>query len=95
MMDYNKLIEQLRSTVSRSKRELLDNAAAAIETLMAELEALKEDVKCSSLCDSCKHNNCIPKCNLDCIACPHAGECPCVNCFDESCWEWRGQHREE
>lgn len=37
-MDYNKLIEQLRSTESRSKRELLDAAADAIDGLLTELE---------------------------------------------------------
>lgn len=37
-MDYNKLIEQLRTTQSRSKRALLDSAADAIETLLQEAE---------------------------------------------------------
>lgn len=36
MKDYDTLIAQLRSTVSRSKRELLDSAADAIEALLKE-----------------------------------------------------------
>lgn len=39
MRRYKELAKQLRSTVSRSKRELLDNAAAAIEFLLKELKA--------------------------------------------------------
>lgn len=35
-MNYTVLAAQLRSTVSRSKRELLDNAAESIEELLAE-----------------------------------------------------------
>lgn len=92
---YKELVKQLRSTESRSKRKMLDDAAAAIEGLMAELEALKEDVKCSCLCDSCKHNNCFPDCNCDCMACLHVGECPCMNYDENNCWEWRGLQKEE
>ena len=39
-MDYNNLIKQLRETPSRSKRELLDKAAQAIEQLEQKLNAL-------------------------------------------------------
>lgn len=38
-MDYKKLVDQLRATVSVSKRQMLDDAADAIEQLSAELEA--------------------------------------------------------
>lgn len=39
MRRYKELAKQLRSTVSRSKRELLDDAADAIEYLLKELQA--------------------------------------------------------
>lgn len=38
MEDYKKLVEQLRSTVSVSKRKMLDDAADAIEYLQAEFD---------------------------------------------------------
>lgn len=36
---YKELVKQLRSTVSRSKRTLFDDAADAIEYLLKELQA--------------------------------------------------------
>ena len=38
MEDYKKLVEQLRATVSVSKRKMLDEAADAIEYLQAEFD---------------------------------------------------------
>ena len=39
MEKYRNLIDELRATASRSKRELLDNAADAIEALLEENRA--------------------------------------------------------
>lgn len=84
-MDYNQLIEQLRSTESRSKRAMLDDAAAAIETLMAERDAAVADLK------ACSNNSCV-MCkwfdgNNHCTA-----EEPCS---PNDNWEWRGLQRED
>ena len=51
-MDYHKLIEQLRTTESRSKREMLDAAADTIEAAVADIEDL---LWLNGNCEYCKH----------------------------------------
>lgn len=97
-MDYNKLIEQLRSTESRSKRKMLDDAAAAIETLLMERDAAIADIKHRDGCEVCKHvKSNDPFCmvyDCDCEFCT-SELCVCRHCRDEDKWEWRGPQREE
>ena len=45
---YRKLVEQLRNTPSRSKRELMDKAADAIEKLEHEIRALVQSTETES-----------------------------------------------
>lgn len=91
-MDYNKLIEQLRSTVSRSKRELLDNAADAIGTLMVERDAALGFIKSYCGCEQCIHGQMPhPDCEdgCDCEYCT-SKTCVCCQCRDMDKWEWCG-----
>ena len=93
MMDYNKLIEQLRSTESRSKREMLDDAAAAIETLMAERDIMKRYLDCEQcIHGQTPHPDCRDGC--DCEYCT-SKTCVCCQCRDMDKWEWIGFQREE
>ena len=50
MQMYDDLISQLRATKSRSKRQLLDRAAAAIERLQAEVQRTQAEP-----CEGCVH----------------------------------------
>lgn len=85
MEDYKKLVEQLRSTVSVSKRRMLDAAADMIEAMEDEIKRLDTD------CCACRHNQTRPQCDDViglCYECPF--DCPCSTCRDNSNWEWRG-----
>lgn len=85
MEDYKKIVEQLRSTPTRSKRKLFDAAADLIEKMEAEIKRLDLD------CRSCRHNHEKPQCaetDYPCDECPF--DCPCATCGDNSNWEWRG-----
>lgn len=83
MTDYTTLITRLRSTESRSKRELLDSAADTIEALIAELRSIGD-------CTTCKHMG-EENCEYECVKCKE--KCVCYRCMDGSLHEWRGvQH---
>ena len=97
MMDYNKLIEQLRSTESRSKRAMLNAAAAAIETLMAERDDVLDFIKYYFMCEKCIHGQTPhPDCrdDSDCGYCT-SKTCVCCQCRDMDKWEWCGARKEE
>ena len=56
---YQDLIKQLRATESRSKRMLLDRAAAAIERLSAEAEPVRHSrwkllASGNGICEACR-----------------------------------------
>ena len=95
-MDYNKLIEQLRTTESRSKRATLDSAAAAIETLMEERDTAMGFIKRYCECEQCIHAQTPhPDCRDDCD-CEYCTSktCVCCQCRDMDKWEWKGLERE-
>lgn len=85
-MNLEQLISALRSTGSRSKRELLDKAADTIEALAADmrLAGIKD------ICDVCRNDGHVCEQEMfDCDQCPEP--CCCKNCgTDAECWEWRG-----
>lgn len=92
-MDYKDLITRLRSVTSRSKGDLLEEAADIIEQLIADLKQSGRH----ELCDFCVHGQqpaaCFDKPDwvVDCKKCE--ADCPCKNCRDNSGFEWRGVQR--
>ena len=89
-METRDLIAALRSTKSRSKRALLDEAADTIEALITDLVRSESRV----LCDFCTRSHTPAPCELadfDCSGCTH--DCPCKDCVDGSKFEWRGVRR--
>lgn len=92
-MDYKNIVAQLRSVSSRSKGQLLCEAADAIETLQAELTSAVATMKDLDMgCLVCDHNHREAPCvgtDYGCYdGCPF--ECPCKGCKDDSKWTWHG-----
>ena len=92
-MNCKELVSELRSTESRSKRELLDNAADAIEKLH---ESLAYCLRLSSdCCTYCIHGEEPQPCesaaeNIDCDECEL--HCRCFECVrGDSKFEWNGR----
>lgn len=84
MEDYKKIVDQLRSTKSESKRKLLDTAADLIERLVAKCKELDRD------CNACAHIEVMVPCEatdkfLMCDTCDM--DCVCKTCRDNSNWE--------
>lgn len=86
-MDYEKLIEQLRDEnncdVLDCVLDYVKDTADAIEALLAEREAMMEDLRCEASCTVCKHSH------------RDEAEPPCCYCIatprgTRNCWEWRG-----
>lgn len=89
-MDYKELIKKLReqnqSLTAYNDLELahcLEDAATAIETLLAERDAAVEDLTLCASCATCKYNE------------VSASDSPCAKCrkikYKENLnWEWRG-----
>lgn len=82
-MDYKELIRLLRDESNCDVLDYIDDAATAIETLMAEREAALS--KCRGECDECAHAD------------RDADDFPCCDCcyacmdWDKSDhWKWRG-----
>lgn len=89
--DLEALIKALRSTGSRSKRKLLDEAADTIEALLSDLQLANNTDGCAT----CAHNGveCVSD-NCDCDSCKEP--CPCkLCCTGGDNWEWRGVQRKE
>lgn len=92
-MDHKELIARLRSVESRSKGDLLEEAADIIDQLIADLKQSGRH----ELCDFCVHGQQAAPCFdnmdwvVDCEKCK--ADCPCKNCRDNSCFEWRGVQR--
>ena len=91
-----KLVKQLRSTVSVSKRKMLDAAANTIEKLLAEVAefdaAVAELKELDVDCLVCDHNHRTAPCegtDYLCDDCPF--ECPCKGCKNNSKWAWHGR----
>lgn len=74
-MDYKELIRRL-DNCGEFDGDLLDDAATAIETLLAERDAAVEEIETG--CDNCKYLDVDTK------------EEPCASC-DAKCskWKWR------
>ena len=96
---YDDLIKQLRETPSRSKRELLDKAADAIEELEQKFNSLLADTKQLAddmdECRICAHDATAVLCvawHLDCRTC--TSDCVCKDCDRGEKWEWRGRKKE-
>lgn len=86
-MDYKELIAELRTAVSLEdttyyERERYLDAATAIETLFAELDAAVEELR--GQCTHCKHTR---VCALDK---QHMVGCVTTN---KGNWEWRGPQK--
>lgn len=82
-MDYEKLIKLLRDENNCDVLDYVEDAADAIEVLLAERDAALE-----RSCADCKHfvishNGCTPDC--DC----NNSECKCVDGVNLG-WQWRG-----
>lgn len=91
-MDYRKLIEELKKYTYWLGRDepcshdihpvICDEAAAAIEALLAELDAAVADLKSARSCKSCAFgmgNH--PECD------------DCLMTFDRKNWTWRGSKK--
>ncbi len=87
-MNYKELVAKLRTTVSESKRAMLDEAADTIEGLAADLARLD----CCELCVHCQNPAPCEDADFDCDCCPH--DCACKTCKAGDKWEWRGIQRE-
>lgn len=79
-MDYKELIRRL-DDCGEFDGDLLDDAAEAIETLLAERDAAMEDLRLVADCTSCKWH----PFDSSCDACL---ECSCEN--ENVAWQWRG-----
>lgn len=90
-MDYKELIDVLRNQEPRVVLEYIDDAATAIETLLAERDAAVEDLR--GECRCCTHNT----------GWHNVGKC--ATCFHETRsmplqgfkrvdnWEWSGPQK--
>lgn len=77
-MDYESLIKILHILASE-----LENAASAIETLLAERKAMLEDLRSMALgCDNCKHKL-LGEYEYPCCECGRVG-----GEYDH--WQWHG-----
>lgn len=104
MENYKQLVLQLRNTVSVSKRQMLDAAADAIMTLLAEKEQLKAErdaalddlktlVRFQDPCEVCgveRNTEACEEAGWDCDDCKAVGTCDCVDCGVGSHFKWRG-----
>lgn len=86
------LVGELRSVKSRSKGDLLERAATAIENLLAERNAMLDKLRRNGgECELCKHEkfdyNCCSE-DVDCENC--TADCACKACTDSSRFEWKG-----
>lgn len=89
-MDYKELIEQLRNDSNCGILNYIEDAATAIETLLAERDAAIKDMKRVAERSMQKH----------CYLCKHAAECaPNVRdkrrCYYGDGFEWRGPKKED
>lgn len=83
-MDYNEIIEAMRSTDVKVVLCRSLDAADAIETLLAERDAAVEDLRMGG-CKSCKHKG-ISYCDAPCKFCKEIGGM-------SDYWEWRGPQK--
>ena len=92
---YEDLVKKLRETPSRSKGELLDDAADTIEALDILLDTVRKQrntavaaLKTHSSCKDCRHKGGGVNCDVadGCDACPL--DCACKECVDGSRWQW-------
>lgn len=81
-MDCKELIEQLRDENNCNVLDYIEDAATAIETLLAERDAAVEDLK--GRCGVCKHRR---VCLVDE---QHRNGCAVSN---RGHWEWRGPQK--
>lgn len=83
-MDYKERIEYLRSVTLRKNNcygcQECKDAVDTIETLLAERDAIMQDLRYMARCRACKYDN------------VNWNDAPCRKCFagDMDCWEWRG-----
>lgn len=87
-MDYNEIIEAMRSTDAKVVFCRSLDAALALETLLSERDAAVEDLR--GTCFSCKHGNKWEKeANImRLIVCEHMkGQPECSH------WEWHGPQK--
>lgn len=80
-MDYKELIEAL-DNCGEFNGELLDEAATAIETLLAEREAAIEDLGTAFTCLTCANSM------------EQTGSCEFVADCVGQYWQWRGPQKE-
>lgn len=98
-MDYKELIELLRCTVEHGDEEpweyctnrcggceLCDQAADAIETLLAERDAAIEDLRKERDCSTCEF-----KSSYRNSTCKFAGH----ECMFQNCWQWHGYRKKD
>lgn len=86
MTDYTELITRLRETESRSKRKLLDEAAATIEAMAADMKRAVDTE--DGVCIVCKHyiTTAVGGCKRP---------CKCWLCKRGNLFEWRGVQEEK
>lgn len=91
-MNWKELVSELRSMESRSKRELLDNAADAIENLH---ESLVHCLRLSSdCCTYCIHGREPQPCeSVETMGCDECElHCRCSDCVQgDNKFEWNGR----
>lgn len=81
-MDYKEVIRRLDGCVEFDGN-LLDDAADAIETLLAERDAALEELR-SIGCEVCAH------------LCDYSFNSPCCTCGDaDNNWQWRGPQKHD
>ena len=81
-MDYKELIEQLRDESNCDVLDYVDDAADAIETLLAERDSVMKDLHGD--CDKCRYFG--------------LSAHPCCHCYINGgmfdYWQWRGPQKE-
>ena len=90
-MDYKDLVHRLRSVESRSKSDLLEESAKAIETLETDFKRAIENLRwLDTDCLCCGHTQKATPCEDSDFLCGECEfECPCKDCKDNSNWTWR------